>query len=328
MLVYIYTYLFLNYPSDSFSYLLILQMWQLESLLKEMMSSEESNLPLKKSQTLTRAMIPKRYRTPFCKYLSMTREFIHEDWKKIWVILLWLYINFYLFNWKYREYKKRGAYHIMGQCLCFAKGAAETLKLNMALILFPVCRRTLTKLRSTFLNNLVPFDDNINFHKLIALAIAIGTFVHAGMHVACDFPRLTSCPNKKFMRILGDNFDYKKPTYLDLLASTAGVTGILMVILMAIAFTLALHSFRKSAIKLPWPFHHLAGFNSFWYAHHLLVLVYILLVIHGYFMFLTKEWYKKTVIFLYFIEQESNPSRKEKNSLLFSFNSCQTDLGQ
>ncbi|KAF3453946.1 hypothetical protein FNV43_RR04387 [Rhamnella rubrinervis] len=211
-----------------------IEMWQLEYLLREMMSSEESNMPLKKSQTLTRAMIPKRYRTTFCKYLSVTGELIHEDWKKIWVIVLWLYINFCIFNWKYRQYKKTGAYHIMGECLCFAKGAAETLKLNMALILFP------------------------------------------------------------FMTILGDNFDYKKPTYLDLLASTVGVTGIIMVILMAIAFTLALHSFRKSVIKLPWPFHHLAGFNAFWYAHHLLILVYILLVMHAYFMFLTKEWYKKT----------------------------------
>lgn len=287
----------------------LLQMWQLESLLGEMLSTEGCNMPLKKSQTLMRTMIPKRYRTPFCKYFTLSGEFIHENWKKIWVVTLWLYINFCLFNWKYREYKKRGAYQIMGQCLCFAKGAAETLKFNMALILFPVCRRTLTKLRSTFLSNVIPFDENINFHKLIALAVAIGTFIHVGMHITCDFPRLTSCPDDKFTRILGNNFDYKQPTYLDLVQSTPGVTGVLMVILMAFTFTLALHSFRKNAIKLPWPFHHLAGFNSFWYAHHLLILVYILLVIHGYCLFLTKEWYKKTVIFLWFFEQEFNPSR-------------------
>jgi len=32
----------------------------------------------------------------------------------------------------------------MGHCVCTAKGAAETLKLNMAIILFPVFRNTIT----------------------------------------------------------------------------------------------------------------------------------------------------------------------------------------
>ncbi|KAL2899219.1 putative respiratory burst oxidase-like protein H [Bienertia sinuspersici] len=70
---------------------------------------------------------------------------------------------------------------------------------------------------------------------------------------------------------------------------------------MAFTFTLATHVFRRNVIKLPWPFLHLVGFNSFWYAHHLLVVVYILLIIHGYFLFLIKEWYSKTTwMFLVF----------------------------
>lgn len=244
-------------------------------------------------------MIPKRYRTPYSKYQSITSEYIHDNWKRIWIITFWLYINFTLFIWKYKQYKSRGAYQVMGSCLCYAKGAAETLKFNMALILVPVCRRTLTKLRSSFLSKIIPFDDNINFHKMIAVAIVIATFIHTIMHVSCDFPRLISCPKEKFMAVLGRHFDYNQPSYVGLLQSTPGVTGILMIIMMAFSFTLALHSFRKSVIKLPWPFHHLAGFNAFWYAHHLLVLVYMLLIIHGYFLFLTKEWYKKTVIVLF-----------------------------
>ncbi|KAE8662040.1 hypothetical protein F3Y22_tig00113721pilonHSYRG00141 [Hibiscus syriacus] len=46
-----------------------------------------------------------------------------------------------------------------------SKGAAETLKFNMALILMPVCRNTITWLRSTKLGLFVPLGDNINFHK-------------------------------------------------------------------------------------------------------------------------------------------------------------------
>jgi hypothetical protein len=274
-----------------------IEMWQLETLLRDMVSSEDgnSNKLSKRTQTLTRAMIPRRYRTPVSKFLSETVELIHENWKRIWIVTLWLTINLILYLWKFNQYKQKGAFEVMGYCVCIAKGAAETLKFNMALILLPVCRKTLTKLRSTFLNSLIPFDDNINFHKLFALAIAIGTFVHAIMHVSCDFTRMISCPQEKFMTILGSDFNYKKPTYMDLMESTPGVTGILMVIIMAFSFTLATHSFRRNVIKLPWPLHHLAGFNSFWYAHHLLVLGYILLVIHGYFLFLTKDWQEKTV---------------------------------
>ncbi|XLR50588.1 hypothetical protein S83_001260, partial [Arachis hypogaea] len=57
-------------------------------------------------------------------------------------------------------------YPVMGYCVCMAKGAAETLKLNMAIILLPVCRNTITWMRNkTKLGIMVPFDDNLNFHK-------------------------------------------------------------------------------------------------------------------------------------------------------------------
>ncbi|KAG0465130.1 hypothetical protein HPP92_019294 [Vanilla planifolia] len=97
------------------------------------------------------------------------------------------------------------------------------------------------------------------------------------------------------MRTLGPDFDFKQPTYPDLLASTPGWTGILMIILMGFSFTLATHSFRRNVVKLPSPFHYLAGFNAFWYAHHLLAVVYVLLIVHSFFIFLTHVWYKKTV---------------------------------
>ncbi|XP_002281695.1 putative respiratory burst oxidase homolog protein H [Vitis vinifera] len=272
-----------------------IEMWQLETLLRGMVGgSEEGPKFNKRAQTLSRTMIPKKYRTPVSKHLSKTQEFLQDNWKRVWLVTLWLSINLTLFIWKFNQYKTKKAFKIMGYCLCTAKGAAETLKFNMALILIPVCRRTLTKLRSTFLSALIPFDDNINFHKLIALAIAIGVFIHTIMHVTCDFPRLISCPPRKFRRILGPQFNFKQPTYGDLLESITGTTGILMIVMMSFSFTLATHSFRRNVIKLPWPFHHLAGFNAFWYAHHLLVLVYVLLVIHGYFLILSRNWYMKT----------------------------------
>lgn len=92
-----------------------------------------------------------------------------------------------------------------------------------------------------------------------------------------------------------DYFGPQKPTYLDLVKGWEGVTGILMVIFMAVAFTLATRWFRRSLIKLPKPFDRLTGFNAFWYSHHLFVIVYVLLVMHGIFLYLEHRWYRKTV---------------------------------
>ncbi|CAL9046353.1 unnamed protein product [Musa banksii] len=270
-----------------------IELWQLETLLQGMVSSDGAELT-KSSQSLARTMIPLKYRNPVTRFFSMTTDFVHENWKRIWFISFWLTVNLVLAGWKFLQYERKAAFEVMGYCVCMAKAAAETLKLNMALILIPVCRNTLTGLRSTRLSSIIPFDDNINFHKTIALAITIGTLVHTIAHVTCDFPRLITCPSSTFMRTLGPNFNYKQPTYASLVASAPGTTGILMIIIMAFSFTLATHSFRRSVVKLPSPLHHLSGFNAFWYAHHLLAVVYVLLIVHSYFLFLTKEWYKKT----------------------------------
>lgn len=199
-----------------------------------------------------------------------------------------------LFTWKFYQYKQKDAFKVMGYCLLTAKGAAETLKFNMALVLLPVCRNTITWLRSTRLGYLVPFDDNINFHKTIAAAIVIGVILHAGNHLACDFPRLINETDETYAHYFFNVFGQHKPQYLDLVRGVEGVTGILMVIFMAIAFTLATRWFRRSLVKLPKPFDRLTGFNAFWYSHHLFVVVYILLIIHGFFLYLVHKWYLKT----------------------------------
>ncbi|KAL4303719.1 hypothetical protein GQ457_10G011200 [Hibiscus cannabinus] len=272
-----------------------IELWQLEILLRGMVASEDGSKSVEKEhQTLAKAMIPKRYRNPIRKYISITVEFLHENWRRIWLIILFVAINLILFSWKYVKFYRSPMSQITGYCVCVAKGSAEALKLNFALVLLPVCRRTLTTLRSSFLNQIIPFDDNINFHKLIALAIAIWSFIHTYMHLSCNYPEIVRCPREKFMALLGPAFNFVQPTYADLLNNTVGITGILMVIIMLFSFTLATHNFRRNVVKLPWPFTTLAGFNAFWYAHHLLILVYIQLILHGHFLIFKRHWYHKT----------------------------------
>lgn len=137
----------------------------------------------------------------------------------------------------------------------------------------------------------------INVLQMIACVIAIGVIVHAGNHLTCDFRLLVNSSPEEFAAISSD-FNYKKPTYRALVTGIEGMTGISMVVLMAISFTLAARGFRRNMVRLPAPFNKLTGFNAFWYSHHLLALVYVLLLIHGNFLYLAHKWYQKTVRYL------------------------------
>ncbi|XP_075662534.1 respiratory burst oxidase homolog protein C-like isoform X2 [Castanea sativa] len=228
------------------------------------------------------------------RWCQSTEYFLQDNWQRVWVILLWIGIMSGLFTYKYVQYRNKAAYEVMGHCVCMAKGAAETLKLNMALILLPVCRNTLTWLRNkTTLGVVIPFDDNLNFHQMIAGGIAIGVGIHSIFHLACDFPRLILASSDRYEPM--ETFFGKQPLkYWTFVKSVEGVTGIIMVVLMAISFTLACPWLRRSKPNVPKFLKNLTGFNAFWYTHHLFIIVYALLILHGLHLYLIKEWYKKT----------------------------------
>ncbi|KAK9075933.1 hypothetical protein SSX86_004263 [Deinandra increscens subsp. villosa] len=311
-----------------------IELWQLETLLLQREVYMNYSRPLSMpsggwSQNLS-SLKPKSIVFRLIRFL---RWALIENWQRSWVLLLWFLAMACLFSWKFKQYRNKAAFQVMGYCLTTAKGAAETLKLNMALVLLPVCRNMLTILRSTRARLFIPFDDNINFHKVIAFAIAIGIVLHVGNHIICDFPRLVNSSPEKFALIASDFHD-KKPTYKELISGVEGVTGISMLILMAFAFTLASRSFRKNLLNLPSPFNRLIGFNAFWFSHHLFGLVYILLIIHGSFLFLVHNWTQKTTwmyisvpILIYAAERSLRTGRSEHYSpKIITFSSLPGDV--
>ncbi|KAH9327458.1 hypothetical protein KI387_007636, partial [Taxus chinensis] len=232
-----------------------IELQQLETLLLQAPSEstvKSGNYSQSLSQALSQKLAPIKMQNPLQRWSRKTKYFLEDNWKRVWIILLWFLIIAGLFTWKFIQYKNRAVFRVMGFCVSTAKGAAETLKLNMALVLLPVCRNTITWLRNrTKLGIAVPFDDNLNFHKVIAVSIAIGIAFHAGFHLICDFPRLLHTskeayePMKPFFGI------DKPPNYWWFLKGIEGITGIVMVILIVIAFTLATPWFRRNKVKLP-----------------------------------------------------------------------------
>jgi respiratory burst oxidase len=131
--------------------------------------------------------------------------------------------------------------------------------------------------------------------QVVAIAIVLGIFLHGGLHVTCDFPRIVKASPATFDNSIAVDFhDHRKPSYGQILETPVGVTGILMVIIMFFAMLLATHWFRRNLVKLPWPFHRMTGFNAFWYSHHLFIIVYVLLIVHSMELILTHSWRQKT----------------------------------
>ncbi|KAF5933932.1 hypothetical protein HYC85_030103 [Camellia sinensis] len=284
---------------------------QLETLFKLNSSEGHYSTDLKSS----RPDQDEPGREPF----STAEILFRTHWRRAWIVILWLIVCCALFGWKFSQYSHRKAYEVMGYCLCTAKGAAETLKFNMALILLPVCRNTVTWLRKHRpISSIIPFNDNINFHKTIAGGIVIGVILHGGTHLACDFPRISGSDSTIFQQTIAAQFRYHQPSYMEILATTEAMTGIAMVILMTIAFSLATKWPRRQSPLLPRSIRQVTGFNTFWYSHHLFIIVYALLIVHSMFLFLTNDVTEKTTwmyiaipVLLYFGERTFRAIRSE-----------------
>lgn len=146
---------------------MVMQLWQLETLLLQKDTYLNYSQALSyTSQALSQNLHGLRNRSPIRRMSRRLVYFLQENWRRIWVLSVWILIMIGLFLWKFFQYKQKDAYKVMGYCLLTAKGAGETLKFNMALILLPVCRNIITWMRSSKLGCFLPFDDNINFHKV------------------------------------------------------------------------------------------------------------------------------------------------------------------
>ncbi|KAA3466996.1 respiratory burst oxidase-like protein D-like [Gossypium australe] len=182
------------------------------------------------SQMLSQKLKPNQERNPFKRLYQKMKYFIMDNWQRVWVMMLWLGIVSSLFAYKFVQYHNKAVYGVMGYCVCFAKGGAETLKFNMALILLPVRRNTITWLRNkTKLGVVVPFDDNLNFHKVIAVGITVGVILHGGAHLTCDFPRLLHATEEEYEPMEPFFGEEQPENYWWFVRGVEGVTGIIMV---------------------------------------------------------------------------------------------------
>ncbi|KAJ3089548.1 hypothetical protein HK102_006141, partial [Quaeritorhiza haematococci] len=197
---------------------------------------------------------------------------VNEGPKRIF-FLIWILaqIGYFLYSFKLLRTASnlKTIRSIIGDGLPWARGAANLVNFNCALILFTVCRNILSMFRTTILNSFVPLDKNITFHINIAFAIVFWAYVHTVGHM---FNYLNVA---KFVE------GRASAEYLNLL-SGPGLTGQVISVVFFLMVTSALEGVRRKY------------FEIFWFTHHLFIIFFGALLMHGAFCFIKADVAKAT----------------------------------
>lgn len=145
----------------------------------------------------------------------------------------------------------------MGIGFSIAGAAGLVLHLDLAILLFPVCRNLVSIIRRRLLNNSIDLDDVVSLHKLTSRSMILFACVHTVAYWHGSARQAKQSRN----RLLG--FLYAN------LATGPGLSGHLMLLLLIIIAVTSLESFCRTTSKL------------FWSTHHLYILFLILWSVHG-----------------------------------------------
>ncbi|KAF2500503.1 hypothetical protein BU16DRAFT_248553 [Lophium mytilinum] len=200
---------------------------------------------------------------------KIDRWMVNEGYRRLFVfVFLILHLMVFIFGMMNYGLTDRSvnARAMLGLTFPIARSAALVLHVDIALLLFPVCRNFISMLRRTPLNGIIPFDKNITFHKLTAWSIVFFSWVHTIAHLN-NVARLAAFNKIGFKGFIKLNF-----------LTGPGWSGyVLIITLMLIAWT-AMEKQKK------------ANFERFWYTHHLFVVFFIFWSIHGAFCMIKPDF--------------------------------------
>ncbi|XP_046932250.1 NADPH oxidase 1 isoform X1 [Lynx rufus] len=220
-------------------------------------------------------------------------NWVVNHWFSVLFLATWLGLNVFLFVHAFLSYEKADKYfytrEILGSALAWARASARCLNFNSTLILLPVCRNLLSFLRGTcsFCRHALrkQLDHNLAFHKLVAYMICLHTAIHIIAHLFNfeHYSRSRWATDGSLASILStlsqqerDEDSWINPIQSPNMTveyvtftSITGVTGVIITIALVLMVTSAMEFIRRSY------------FEVFWYTHHIFIVYFIGLGIHG-----------------------------------------------
>ncbi|XP_024941006.1 dual oxidase isoform X3 [Cephus cinctus] len=201
--------------------------------------------------------------------------FLEENRQNIFYLFIFYVITIALFVERFIHYSFMAEHtdlrHIMGVGIAITRGSAAALSFCYSLLLLTMSRNLLTKLKEFSIQQYIPLDSHIQFHKIAACTALFFSVLHTVGHIV-NFYHVSTQPITH-LRCLTSEVSFPsdaRPTIsFWLFRTVTGLTGILLFIVMTIIFVFAHPTIRQKAYKF------------FWKTHSLYVLLYALSLIHG-----------------------------------------------
>lgn len=201
--------------------------------------------------------------------------FLEENRQNIFYLLLFYVITIVLFVERFIHYSFLAEHtdlrHIMGVGIAITRGSAASLSFCYSLLLLTMSRNLLTKLKEFSIQQYIPLDAHIQFHKIAACTALFFSLLHTVGHIV-NFYHVSTQPLDHLHCLTSEvHFpsDYKPGITFWLFQTITGLTGVMLFVVMIVIFVFAHPIIRKKAYKF------------FWSAHSLYVLLYVLCLIHG-----------------------------------------------
>lgn len=201
--------------------------------------------------------------------------FLEENRQNIFYLFLFYVVTIALFVERFIHYSFMAEHtdlrHIMGVGIAITRGSAASLSFCYSLLLLTMSRNLITKLKEFPIQQYIPLDSHIQFHKIAACTALFFSLLHTVGHIVNFYHVSTqSLENLKCLtREVHFTSDYKPDITFWLFQTVTGITGVMLFVIMCLIFVFAHPTIRKKAYKF------------FWNIHSLYILLYILCLIHG-----------------------------------------------
>lgn len=113
--------------------------------------------------------------------------FVEENRQNIFYLILFYVITIALFVERFIHYSFMAEHtdlrHIMGVGIAITRGSAASLSFCYSLLLLTMSRNLLTKLKEFPIQQYIPLDSHIQFHKIVACTGLFFTLIHTVGHI-------------------------------------------------------------------------------------------------------------------------------------------------
>ena len=181
------------------------------------------------------------------KNLATTARWATNNRSAVFWLSLYALVNIALFWNAVETYAAQGA----NTYVQIARGGGACLNFNGALILIPMLRHLLTKVRASIFGDLFPVDDSIAFHKIVGHVMMVFAVIHTIAH----FANYSTLP---------------EPVAFYALQTHAGLTGVLLMAVFLVMWVCALDFIRRGG-----------HFELFYFTHFGYIAWLLLALMHG-----------------------------------------------